>query len=493
MMLNNIAEKTRKRVEDLKKAKPFAEIKMLAESLPKDSAFEFEKAISVPELSFICEVKKASPSKGVIAADFPYTDIAREYEKAGAAAISVLTEPYFFLGSDLYLTEISKTVNLPILRKDFTIDPYQIYEAKTIGASAVLLICALLNTRTLAECIEIADSLGLSAVTEVHDENEIKSALDAKARIIGVNNRDLKTFEIDIETSVKLRKLIPDNILFVAESGIKTREDILRLSGANAVLIGETLMRSVDKKSKIESLRGLEVSQRISLDECESTHKYVRENFENLQEWAVVTAEYQTNGRGRHGRAWVAPKGKNLCFSLILPAKNLKPEFYAPTTQIAAITIAKMLKEKGINANVKWPNDILVNKRKICGIISELLGTNIHIGVGINVNTEESDFAELDRLATSIFMETGKIWDREALLQEFLGKFKVNFEILCKNGLLPFIEDWRKMGCFAGHKAKLMEGDSVLDGTIESIKDDGSLLFRTEMGLKTIWSGDLEI
>ena len=233
--------------------------------------------------------------------------------------------------------------------------------------------------------------------------------------------------------------------------------------------------------------------QIISLDECESTHKYIRESIATLQEWTVVTAEYQTGGHGRHGRAWVAPKGKNLCFNVVLPTKNLKPEFYAPTTQIAAITIAKMLSEKGLKVNVKWPNDILVNKYKICGIISELLGTSISIGVGINVNTEKSDFAGLDRLATSMFIETGKIWDREILLQEFLQKFKTNFALLCKNGLLPFIEDWRKMGCFAGHKARLVEGNSVLDGVIEAINDDGSLLFRTETDLKTIWSGDLEI
>jgi len=236
-----------------------------------------------------------------------------------------------------------------------------------------------------------------------------------------------------------------------------------------------------------------QLSQIISLGECESTHKYVRENIANLQEWSVVTAEYQTGGRGRHGRAWVAPKGKNLCFNVVLSTKNLKPEFYAPTTQIAAITIAKMLCEKGINANVKWPNDILVNKCKICGIISELLGANISIGIGINVNTQKSDFAGLDRLATSMFIETEKIWDREILLQEFLQKFKVYFEILCKDGLQPFIDDWRKMGCFAGHKARLVEGDSVLEGVIEAIKDDGSLLFRTDAGLKNVWSGDLEI
>ncbi|MDR0517669.1 MAG: indole-3-glycerol phosphate synthase TrpC [Fibromonadaceae bacterium] len=256
MILSKITEQTRKRVESLKKTRPLAEIKTLAESLPKNNSFEFEKAISGTELSFICEVKKASPSKGIISPDFPYLSIAKEYEEAGAAAISVLTEPDFFLGSDLYLTEISKAMSLPLLRKDFIIDPYQIYEAKTIGASAVLLICALLDTKTLAEYIEIASSLGLSAIVETHNEDEVKSALAARARIVGVNNRDLRTFEVNLETSIKLRKLVPSNVLFVAESGIKTREDILRLSGVNAVLIGETLMRSKDRKLEIEKLRG---------------------------------------------------------------------------------------------------------------------------------------------------------------------------------------------------------------------------------------------
>jgi BirA family biotin operon repressor/biotin-[acetyl-CoA-carboxylase] ligase len=237
-----------------------------------------------------------------------------------------------------------------------------------------------------------------------------------------------------------------------------------------------------------------QVPQIIRLDECESTHKYAHENFASLREWTVITAEYQTSGHGRQGRAWVAPKGKNLCFNVILGTKNLKPEFYAPTTQIAAITIAKMLKKKDICADVKWPNDVLVNKHKICGIISELSQKQfISLGVGLNVNSEKSDFAELDRLATSMFIESGKVFDREAILQEFLEKFKVNFEILCKKGLLPFIEDWRKMGCFAGHRAKVAEGGSILEGIIEAVRDDGSLLFRTETGLKTIWSGDLEI
>jgi len=227
----------------------------------------------------------------------------------------------------------------------------------------------------------------------------------------------------------------------------------------------------------------------IHLDECESTHKFMRENIADLQDWAVVAAEFQTGGHGRHKRAWVAPKGKNLCFNILLPTQNLKPEFYAPTTQIAAITLAKMLREKGINADVKWPNDILVNKHKICGMLSETVGAKISLGIGLNVNTEKSDFAELDRLATSMLIETGKTFGKEEVLQEFIAKFKANFEILCEEGLQPFIDEWRKMGCFVGHSAQI----DGLKGVIEAVQDDGSLLFRAENGLKTIYSGDLDI
>jgi BirA family biotin operon repressor/biotin-[acetyl-CoA-carboxylase] ligase len=210
----------------------------------------------------------------------------------------------------------------------------------------------------------------------------------------------------------------------------------------------------------------------------------------------VVVAEHQTGGHGRHNRPWIAPKGKNLCFNILLPAKELKPEHYAPTTQIAAITFASILRAQNIHANVKWPNDILVNKRKICGIISELFlepSPSISLGIGLNANTEKSDFAGLDRLATSMFIETGKVWDKDALLHEFLEKFMSNFELLQKSGLLPFIEEWRKMDCFAGCRARVADGGSVLEGTIEGVQSDGTLLFRTEDGLKTVWSGDLEI
>ena len=262
MILDTIAEATRIRVEKAKKILPPEQLKRLLQArqeesdFPRRSDFSFEQAFG-KQLSFLCEVKKASPSKGVIAQEFPYLSIAQEYEVAGATAISVLTEPDYFQGSNQYLQEISRTVNLPILRKDFTIDEYQIYEAKLLGADAVLLICALLDTATIRECLRLCDQLGLSALVEAHDEAEVNSAIEAGARMIGVNNRNLKTFEVDLGNAVRLRKLVPEHIIFIAESGIQTPEDIKRLSaaGVNGVLIGETLMRSVDKKEQLARLR----------------------------------------------------------------------------------------------------------------------------------------------------------------------------------------------------------------------------------------------
>ena len=256
-ILTKIALRTKTRVRANKKIRPMDELITQAYATPC-SNFPFEKALKSNDISFICEVKKASPSKGVIAQDFPYKQIAQDYEAAGAAAISVLTEPFFFQGSDQYLQEIANTVTTPLLRKDFTVDSYMIYEAKLLGASAVLLICAILDASTLAEYIKIAHGLGLSALVEVHDARETEMALKAGARIIGVNNRNLKTFEVDIRLSEKLRKAVPDDILFVAESGIKTPEDvqIMREIGADAVLIGEAIMRCEDKKAEITRLRG---------------------------------------------------------------------------------------------------------------------------------------------------------------------------------------------------------------------------------------------
>ena len=258
MILETIAEATRKRVAAEKEKCSLAEMKEKATAMNPDTGFPFEQALKKPGMPFICEVKKASPSKGIIAEDFPYVQIAKDYENAGASAISVLTEPQWFKGENKYLQEISQNVKIPLLRKDFTVCEYQIYEAKVIGASAVLLICALLDTETIRKWIEICDSLGLSALVEAHTEEEVKSALDAGARVIGVNNRNLKDFTVDLTTCTRLRKLVPKEILFVGESGIKTAEDVqeLREAGVNGLLIGETLMRNADKKKALEELNG---------------------------------------------------------------------------------------------------------------------------------------------------------------------------------------------------------------------------------------------
>lgn len=258
MILETIALANEKRYNEIQKRIPLEEIKRRALSMEITTEFPFEKALAKDGISYICEVKKASPSKGIIAEDFPYLQIAKEYEQAGAAAISVLTEPQWFKGDNAYLEEISKSVKIPLLRKDFTVCEYQIYEAKTIGASAVLLICALLDTDTISRWIRLCDSLGLSALVEAHTKDEVKSALDAGARIVGVNNRNLKDFTVDINTCTNLRELVPKDILFVAESGIKTSEDIetLRNAGVDGVLIGETLMRAPDKKAALKELNG---------------------------------------------------------------------------------------------------------------------------------------------------------------------------------------------------------------------------------------------
>lgn len=258
-ILDTIAEYARERVAKAKETYPLEEVKSQALSMNCNTGFPFEKALASEGISFICECKKASPSKGLIAEDFPYLKIAKEYEAAGASCISVLTEPKWFLGKNEYLKEITNTVSIPCIRKDFTIDEYMIYEAKLLGASAVLLICALLPTNTLKRYIEICDQLGLSALVEAHDEEEISSAVQAGARIIGVNNRNLKNFSVDVNNSGRLRALVPENILFVAESGIKSREDVKTLEQArvDAVLIGETLMKAEDKKGMINLLKGL--------------------------------------------------------------------------------------------------------------------------------------------------------------------------------------------------------------------------------------------
>ena len=257
-ILDKLAEHAFERIKAAERAVPFDEVKSKALSLPKGD-FAFEKALKKPDISFICECKKASPSKGIIAEDFPYLKIAEEYEKAGADCISVLTEPKWFLGSDEYLREIAERVSIPCIRKDFTVDGYMIYEAKLLGAKAVLLICSILSAEQIREYIGICDSLGISALVEAHDENEVKTALNCGARIIGVNNRNLKDFSVDTDNSRRMRELVPDSVVFVSESGVRTAKDIkkLREIGADAVLIGDTLMRAEDKRAKLRELKGL--------------------------------------------------------------------------------------------------------------------------------------------------------------------------------------------------------------------------------------------
>ncbi|MBQ7370767.1 MAG: indole-3-glycerol phosphate synthase TrpC [Blautia sp.] len=263
-ILDEIAGKTRERIREQKAKTPLSELqaRIREREAAEDSEGKkksFREALKKKQgMSYICEVKKASPSKGLIAPVFPYLDIAKEYEAAGGSAISCLTEPFYFQGSDTYLYQIQEAVRIPVLRKDFTVDEYMLYEARALGASAVLLICSILDDAMLKSFHQTAEGLGLNALVEAHDEREVERALDAGAKIVGVNNRDLKTFTIDMENSIRLRQLAPKDVIFVSESGITSPEDIRRLyeNEVDAVLIGETLMRSRDKKEMLESLNG---------------------------------------------------------------------------------------------------------------------------------------------------------------------------------------------------------------------------------------------
>lgn len=255
-ILEQLAEHARDRVAARRARISDADLRARALALPR-GAFAFEKALAGPQLAFICECKKASPSKGLIAPHFPYLEIARAYEQAGAEAISVLTEPRWFLGSDRYLEEIARSVSVPCLRKDFTVDESMIHEARLLGAGAVLLICSILSEAQIRDYLQVCDALGLSALVEAHDEREVETALRAGARVIGVNNRNLRDFTVDPENSRRLRSMIPRDVIFVSESGVKSPEDVraLRQMGADAVLIGETLMRAADKKAALAALR----------------------------------------------------------------------------------------------------------------------------------------------------------------------------------------------------------------------------------------------
>lgn len=270
-ILNEIAAKTKERIQKEKLEIPEKDLIQMIQkrkvqillhpeqqSITSRTPHSFYQALKKEGMSYICEVKKSSPSKGLIAPAFPYLEIAKEYQEAGAAAISCLTEPFYFQGSDRYLQEITAAVDIPVLRKDFTVDEYMIFQAAAYGAAAVLLICAILNDEQLKEYRELAEELGMDALVEAHDEEEAERALKSGARIIGVNNRDLKTFQVDMQNSIRLRKLAPENVVFVSESGIKTSDDIQKLydNQVDAVLIGETLMRSQDKKAALEELNG---------------------------------------------------------------------------------------------------------------------------------------------------------------------------------------------------------------------------------------------
>ncbi|MDR1571208.1 MAG: indole-3-glycerol phosphate synthase TrpC [Clostridiales Family XIII bacterium] len=256
-MLERLTEASRARLRACRLELPLSGLMCLCDGLPKPG-FAFEKALAAPGLSFICEVKKASPSKGVIAESFPYVDIALEYEAGGADCLSVLTEPEYFLGSDACLEEIARAVSLPVLRKDFTVDLYQVYQARLLGAGAVLLICAALPAHRLAECMDAAEGLGISALVEVRDERELETAVSLGARLVGANNRDLRTFEVDMGNSLRLRQLAPPGTIFVAESGIGGRGDVeaLERGGVDAVLVGESLMRRADRRAALMELRG---------------------------------------------------------------------------------------------------------------------------------------------------------------------------------------------------------------------------------------------
>lgn len=256
-ILENIADHAKIRVRIAQEKLPLKLMRSLSYAKPA-SNFSFKKTLQKEELSFICECKKASPSKGIIAQDFPYLQIAKAFEDAGADCISVLTEPKCFQGADQYLQEIASTVKLPCLRKDFVVDEYMLYEARLLGASGVLLICSLLTDGQLKDYLAICNELKLDALVEVHTEKETEKALNAGAEIIGINNRDLKSFTVNLDTTARLREMIPNNIIVVSESGISSADDIaiLKKIGVNGVLVGEALMMARDKGLKLQELRG---------------------------------------------------------------------------------------------------------------------------------------------------------------------------------------------------------------------------------------------
>lgn len=260
MILEDIVESTKERVETNKKRHSIYELKEKVFAMPIDQSFPFKKALEKDGMSYILEVKRHSPSKGQIVSTFDFKAIAKEYEMIGADAISVVTEPDYFKGDDDFLREIKRIVKIPVLRKDFVVDEYMVYESKILGADAILLIAGVLDEITLMRCVNLAHNLGMSAIVETHSSMQVKKALRVGAKIIGVNNRDLRDFSVDLNTTLKLRDMVDDDVIFVSESGIKTREDIelLEKHHVNAVLIGEAMMKSHDKRHTLEVLKGID-------------------------------------------------------------------------------------------------------------------------------------------------------------------------------------------------------------------------------------------
>ena len=384
MILDKIIEATKIRVAQEKQVESPESVKAAALALPSDTGFPFEAALCQQDFNFICEVKKASPSKGIIAEHFPYLDIAKEYEVAGAAVISVLTEPDFFKGDKKYLQEIANTVKIPVLRKDFIIDEYQIYQAKVWGASAILLICACLDMHTLTKFRELADSLGLSSLVEAHDEHEVQMAIDCGARIIGVNNRNLKDFTVDVQNSVRLRNLVQDDVIFVSESGLETPEDIqvLRDNNIGVALMGETFMRSPNKVEKLAYLYG-------------STYYTPKIKMCGISKIETIPAVIEAN-----------PDYMGLVFA---PSKR------QVTVDQAKILVSELHKQYANRYNrdvIQWSNDVVQEFIKTVGIfVNETLDNLVTIATEVNLDAVQLHGDEDEAFIQSLKERTNvEVW-----------------------------------------------------------------------------------
>lgn len=384
MILDKIIEATKIRVAQEKQVESPESVKAAALALPSDTGFPFEAALCQQDFNFICEVKKASPSKGIIAEHFPYLDIAKEYEVAGAAVISVLTEPDFFKGDKKYLQEIANTVKIPVLRKDFIIDEYQIYQAKVWGASAILLICACLDMHTLTKFRELADSLGLSSLVEAHDEHEVQMAIDCGARIIGVNNRNLKDFTVDVQNSVRLRNLVQDDVIFVSESGLETPEDIqvLRDNNIGVALMGETFMRSPNKVEKLAYLYG-------------STYYTPKIKMCGISKIETIPAVIEAN-----------PDYMGLVFA---PSKR------QVNVDQAKILVSELHKQYANRYNrdvIQWSNDVVQEFIKTVGIfVNETLDNLVTIATEVNLDAVQLHGDEDEAFIQSLKERTNvEVW-----------------------------------------------------------------------------------